>query len=117
MATVFVTFLHSVAIKTLDEWDPYSKDLRKEFTRIWNKVCEEWATSIDFPEDKIWFYRLGENNLHIRDGNLYTIIFEEDKELPEDNFSFLKMLQDKCVQAGLRIAIMDKVTRQREILE
>lgn len=117
MPTVFITFLHSVAIKTLEEWDPYSKDIKQEFPRIWNKVCEEWATATEFPEDKIWFYRLGENNISVRDGNLYTITFIENKELPEDSFTFLKMLQDKCVKAGLRIAIMDKVTRQREILE
>lgn len=41
MPTVFITFLHSVAIKTLEEWDPYSKNIKQEFPRIWNKVCEE----------------------------------------------------------------------------
>lgn len=116
MATVFITFLHSVSIKPLDDWDPYSKDLRQEFPRIWNKVCEEWGALTDFPEEDLWKYRLGEN-FRISSGNLYTITFEDDKELPEDSFTFLKMLQDKCVKAGLRIAIMDKVTRQREILE
>lgn len=117
MATVFITFLHSVTIKTLDEWDPYSKDLRQEFPRIWNKVCEEWGASVELPENELWKYRLYEDNISIDGGNLHTITFDDDKELPEDSFTFLKMLQDKCVKAGLRIAIMDKVTRQREILE
>lgn len=117
MPTVFITFLHSVFIKTLDDWNPYEKNLRQEFPRIWNKVCEEWGASVEFPENELWKYRLGENNISIREGNLHTITFVEDKELPEDSFTFLKMLQDKCVKAGLRIAIMDKVTRQREILE
>lgn len=117
MATVFITFLHSISIKPLEDWNPYEKDIQDEFPRIWDKVCDEWGALKELPEKDIWKYKLGNDDISTDCGNLYTIYFEDDKELPEDSFTFLKMLQDKCIKAGLKIAIMDKVTRQREILE
>jgi len=117
MATVFVTFLHSVSIKPLEDWNPYEKNIRDEFPRIWDKACDEWGASVEFPEKDLWKYKLGNDDILTDCGNLYTIHFEEDKELPQDSSSFLKILQNRCVKAGLKIVIMDKVTRQREILE
>lgn len=115
MATVFVTFVHSIAITTLAGFDPYADSVEDAFVRSWNYAVKNYFSGQEDVDIGIW--RISDGDVRDHNGNVHNFIFNEDKELPEDSFRFLNILKDYLNDLHLKIIVVDKVTRQREIFE
>lgn len=116
MATVFVTFVHSIAITTLAGFDIYADSVRDAFVRSWNYAVKNYFSGQEEDVD-IGIWRISDSDVRDHNGNVHNFIFNEDKELPEDSFRFLNILKDYLYDLHLKIIVVDKVTRQREIFE
>lgn len=115
MSTMFVTFVHSIAITTLAGFDPYADSVKDAFVRSWNYAVKNYFSGQEDVDLGKW--GISDRDVRDENGNIHNFIFNEDKELPEDSFRFLNILKDYLKDLDLRIIIIDKVSRQREIFD
>ena len=114
MKTMFVSSLKSISFTVLEDYSFDDNALKNSFQRIWNTTCDEFGKIKSISDNEIEQYKL-ENNIRVECRNLYTIYFNEEKELPEDNYKFIQLLGNNCIKNGLKIAIMDRVSHAKYV--
>ena len=119
MATTFITVLYSVSVVSMDGWDPYIEGgVGGVFEKCWNKAVKEYQDKKELPEEDCYKYKaFYHRDFTVDGGNLHTVKFGDAKELPEDSFTFLNMLSKRLNENCLRVAVLDKGSRQREIFD
>ena len=119
MATTFITVLYSVSVVSMDGWDPYIEGgVGGVFEKCWNKAVKEYQDKKELKEEDCNKYKaFNHSDFQVDGGNLHTVKFSEAKELPEDSFTFLNMLSKRLNENCLRVAVLDKGSRQREIFD
>ena len=119
MAIAIITVLYSVSVICMDGWNPYIEGgIGGVFEKCWNKTVKEYQDKKELKEEDCEKYKVfNHRDFQVDGGNLHTVKFSEAKELPEDDFTFLKMLSKRLNENSLRAAVLDKGSRQREIFD
>ena len=114
MNTILVSYINSISFKVLEDYNFNDNEFKTIFQKIWNTTCDEFGKYKDISDEEIASYKI-ESDFRIECRNLYTVYFNERKELPEDNYNFIQMLKNNCTNNGLKVAVMDRVSSAKVV--